>query len=153
VYPFVILLHSWLRWALIILALYAIVRAISGASSGRAWQPADERAGRLFLIALDVQVMLGLVLYFLLSPITRGALSDFAGAMQVSATRYWAVEHVFGILIGVALAHRGRTRVRAIPDAARKHKVAATFFILALLAILASIPWPGTPNARPLFRW
>jgi hypothetical protein len=27
------------------------------------------------------------------------------------------------------------------------------FIVLALVAILASIPWPGTPHARPLLRW
>jgi hypothetical protein len=31
--------------------------------------------------------------------------------------------------------------------------VAAIFYGLALAAIAAAIPWPGTPNARPLIRW
>ena len=152
-YAAVLLIHSWLRWAVILVALFAIVRAVTGASSRRAWSPADDRAGLLFTIMVDVQLLLGLLLYFALSPITQAALRDFGGAMAVSATRYWAVEHVFGMVVGVLLAHRGRARAKSIADPARRHKVAAIFFVLALVAILASIPWPGTPNARPLLRY
>jgi hypothetical protein len=152
-YAAVLLIHSWLRWAVILIALFAILRAVTGASSRRPWSPADDRAGLLFTIVVDVQLLLGLLLYFALSPITQGALRDFGGAMGVSATRYWAIEHVFGMVVGVLLAHRGRARAKSIADHARRHKVTAIFFVLALVAILASIPWPGTPNARPLFRY
>lgn len=152
-YPTVMLIHSWMRWVVLILALVAVFRAVRGASGGRPWARADDLAGKLFLRALDVQVLLGLLLYFALSPITQAALADFTGAMKVSTMRFWAVEHWFGVLVGMVLAHRGVARVRKLTDPAHKHKVAAVFFTLALLAILASIPWPGTPNARPLFRW
>lgn len=151
-YTAVLLVHSWLRWVVILLALLAIGRALSGAFARRPWTTADTKAGRFFMIALDVQVLLGLVLYFPLSPITRTALEDFGGAMASSGLRYWAVEHVFGMIIGLLLAHRGISRVRSIADPVRKHRVAAVFLILALVVILVSIPWPGTPNARPLFR-
>ena len=59
---------------------------------------------------------------------------------------------VIGMLIGTALAHVGRGRVRKAPDD-RKGRTAAIFYGLALLAILASIPWPGLPAGRPLFRF
>jgi hypothetical protein len=94
-----------------------------------------------------------LVLYFLLSPTTKAALSDFGGAMASSGLRFWAVEHVFGMVVGVILAHRGRSRARALTDPVARHRVTAIFFGLALVAIAASIPWPGTPNGRVLFRW
>ena len=152
-YPAVLLVHSWLRWVVLLLAVVAIARAFAGARAGRPWSPSDDQAGRLFVISLDVQVLLGLVLYFVLSPITRAALSDFGAAMQLSTSRFWAVEHVFGMVVALLLAHRARMRVRAIQDPRRKHMVAAVFYTLALLAMLASHPWPGTPNARPLFRF
>ena len=56
------------------------------------------------------------------------------------------------MIIGIALAHIGRARARKA-DSFRRHKVAAIFFGLALVVMLASIPWPGTPNGRPLVRW
>jgi hypothetical protein len=151
-YTTVLFVHSWLRWAVILFGLLALLRAVTGSLARRSWQPLDDRLGLLFIIAIDVQILLGLLLYFVLSPITQGALADFGAAMGNSALRFWAVEHVFGTVVGAFLAHRGRARVRKIPDAARRHKAGAIFIVLALVAILASIPWPGTPNARPLFR-
>jgi len=145
-------LHSWLRWVVILAGLYAFARAASGASGRKSWTPADDRAGFWFSAALDVQVLLGLVLYFFLSPLTAAALNDFGAAMKDSGLRFFAVEHVLGMLIGVALAHIGRARARKA-DSFRRHKVAAIFFGLALIAILATVPWPGTSNARPLVRW
>jgi hypothetical protein len=152
-YLTVLLVHSWMRWVVILCALWAIGRALAGASSKRPWGPSDERAAKLFTITLDIQVLLGLILYFLLSPITRAAITDFGAAMKSSGMRFWSVEHVFGVVIGVLLAHRGRTRIKAVQDPVGKQRVAAVFFILSVLALLASVPWPGTPNARPLLRW
>jgi hypothetical protein len=80
-------------------------------------------------------------------------MQDFGGAMANSALRFWAVEHLFGMLVAMVLAHVGRARVRRVSSDSRKHKVAAIFFTLALLTILASIPWPGTVAGRPLLRW
>ena len=102
---------------------------------------------------LDLQVLLGLLLYFVFSPLTKAALSDFGGAMSDPLMRFWAVEHGFGMIIGVALAHAGMSRARKAATDTMRHKRVAVFFILALIAILAAIPWPGRVYVRPLFRW
>ena len=149
-YALVLLLHSWLRW----LALGAGVAATLAAfGKGAEAVRSAERWGLIFMIALDVQLLLGLLLYGVLSPFTTQAMQDFGGAMNNSAMRFWAVEHIFGMIVAIALTHIGRARVRRITQDTRKHKVAAIFFTLALLTMLASIPWPGTAAGRPLLRW
>lgn len=145
--------HSWLRWAVLIAGVIAVVRAIAGKAGRRPWTVADERAGFWFGTLLDLQLLLGLVMYFALSPITRAAMQDFGAAMGSSGLRFWAVEHVFGMIVAVALAHVGRSRPKKLTDPAARHQVAAICFGLALLAVLISIPWPGTPNGRPLVRF
>ena len=84
-YTTVLALHSWLRWAVVLLVLIAIVRALAAGAGRRPWLPLDDRLGLFFIIVLDVQLLLGLVLYFVLSPITQAALADFGGAMGVSS--------------------------------------------------------------------
>ena len=91
-------------------------------------------------------------MYFALSPITRAALQDFGAAMRSSGLRFWAVEHTFGMIVAVALVHAGRSRTKKLTESAARHKTAAICFVLALLAILISIPWPGMPNGRSLWR-
>jgi hypothetical protein len=149
VYGVVLNIHSWLRWLVIIAVLWTILRAVL--PGPRAWTPADDRSMRLSVMSIDVQFLLGLLLYFVLSPFTRLAMSDMGAAMKSSGLRFFAVEHLVGMLIGLTLAHIGAARIRkASPE--RRHRLAAIFFVLALLAILASIPWPGLPAGRPLFR-
>jgi hypothetical protein len=152
-YLTVLLLHSWLRWVVLLTGLAAAFRGFSGWRGRRSWTLADERAGLWFSISLDVQVLLGLLLYFALSPITGAALSDFSAAMRNPALRFWAVEHAFGMLAGIALVHIGRGRIHKTGQENRRHRLAAIFFTLALIAIAVSIPWPGSPNGRPLIRW
>jgi len=56
------------------------------------------------------------------------------------------------MLIAIALAHVGKSKIGKTADAAQKHKLAVIFFSLAMVVILLSIPWPGTPGGRPLLR-
>jgi len=151
-YPAILIIHSWVRWAVVAAGLIAFVRAVSGAAGNRSWRPSDDKAGFWFTMALDVQLLLGLALYFFLSPYTAQAMGDFGAAMKNAALRFWAVEHVFGMLLAVVLAHVGRVRTRKA-DSLRRHRVAAIFFGLSLLLLLLSIPWPGMANGRPLVRW
>lgn len=152
-YTLVLAAHSWLRWVVLIAGAVAVARAIAGAVKRRAWSGSDERIGRLFTVSLDIQILLGLILYFLLSPITRAAMADFGAAMGSSGLRFWAVEHLFGVLVAAALAHAGRGRTKKIAEGVARHRVAAICYGLALLAVLISIPWPGTPNGRPWIRF
>ena len=143
-YPTVLLLHSRLRWAVILLGL----SRRSGRSRGR--RPGgrvaiDDRIGKLFMHALDLQMLLGLVLYFFLSPITKAAMSDFGG-------QWGSRPCVLGPRALARDGHRHRPRAcrnRPRPratDAARKHRTLAIFFVLAMLAILASIPGRARPT-------
>jgi len=145
-------IHSLLRWGVLILGLVAAGRGVAGWRSGRTWHAADAAWGSRFAILLDIQLLVGLVLYAATSAITRMAFENMGAAMANPALRYWAVEHTTGMVIGVALAHVGRARIRKAATDAQRHRTAAIFFGLAILVILASIPWPGGLNARPLFR-
>jgi hypothetical protein len=144
--------HSWVRWVVILTGVIAVARGVAGLVRRRPWLAADGRAGLWFTVSLDVQVLLGLVLYFAVSPITAAAMNDFGAAMGNSGLRFWAVEHGFGAVVALVLAHVGRVRIRKTSDTTRRHKLAAIFFGIALVALLASIPWPGAQHGRELFR-
>lgn len=144
-------IHSYLRWIVVLLGLIAVVRAI-GASGRRPWLSGDESIGKWFIIAIDSQVFLGLLLYVSLSPITKAAFADFGAAMRDHMVRFWAVEHVTGMLVALALAHIGRSKARRVRDDAARHRTTALWFGLALLILLVTMPWPFLPYGRPLFR-
>jgi hypothetical protein len=152
IYAGVLVIHSWLRWLVLLAGVFAFVRATVGAATGKPWTPADDRAGAFFARIFDLQFLFGLVLYVFLSPFTHAAFGNFGAAMKDHVSRFWAVEHIVGMFIAAALVHIGQIRARKT-DSLRRHRVAAIFFGLALAVSLGSIPWPGLPYARPLLRW
>ena len=145
-------LHSWLRWAVLLTGLVAWLRAISGKTARRPWTPQDELWGLLLTISVDLQFLVGVVLYAFLSPIVRQGLRNFSVAMQINVVRFFTIEHAIGMIAGIALVHIGRVKIRKAADADRKHRLAMVFFGIALVLMIISIPWPGLPVARPLFR-
>jgi hypothetical protein len=152
-YPSALAIHSVLRWAVLLTGLLAVARACAGWPGRRSWTPSDDRAGIWFVGALDLQFTVGLLLYVALSPLTQHATENMAATMQDPTLRYWAVEHPVGMVVALVLAHVGRVRIRKATTDDTRHRIAAVFFGIALLVILASTPWPGMPNARPLFPW
>jgi len=151
-YTALLIVHSYLRWVVLVVALLVVIRAVLGVTQRRPWTPADDSAARWFGLTLDVQMLLGLVLYFFLSPFTMSAWSDIGAAMRDSTTRFVVIEHQFGMLIAVALTHIGRARIRKNRDSASRQRYALIFFGLAVVMMLVSIPWPGRPGGRELFR-
>jgi hypothetical protein len=145
-------LHSWLRWAVLLAGVVAWLRAVSGKTARRPWTPQDEMWGLLLTISVDLQFLVGLVLYIFLSPITRLGLRNFAAAMQINVARFFTIEHVIGMIAGIALVHIARVKIRKAADAERKHRLAMVLYGLALILFIISIPWPGMPVSRPLFR-
>jgi len=151
-YDVLIVAHSWIRWAVLLLGLYAFARSASGRLTQRPWTPVDDATGRWFVISVDIQVLIGLLLYFFFSSYTMAAWRKMADAMADDVIRFWAVEHVVGMLAATAFVHVGRVRIRKATDSRRKHFAAAIFFGLALVLMLLSIPWPFGSIDRPWIR-
>ncbi len=140
-YELTLTLHSLVRWLVLIFAVVAVGNALAGWFGRREWSAASDRFGRLFTITMDIQVLLGLLLYFL-SPTVSTALGDLGAAMRDAGLRFWSVEHAVMMLIAVILAHVGRVLVRKAEGSTPKFKRAAILYGLALLLILLAIPWP-----------
>lgn len=152
-YTATLFVHSWCRWVIILLGVLAVARALAGRAGGRPWLASDASAGRFYTIALDVQMLLGLLLYFVFSNLLTVAREDMGRAMGNPAIRFWLVEHFTGMVIAIALAHVGTARVRKAADAPARFSQAALFYGLSLVAVLLASPWPGLAHARPLFRF
>ncbi|HMO56941.1 MAG TPA: hypothetical protein PKC19_06275 [Roseiflexaceae bacterium] len=153
-YSVFLTLHSLTRWVVVVLGVIVVVRAFLGIAGKRGWVDADSRFVRFFILSMNIQFVLGLVLYIFLSPAVQRAMTDFGAAMRDGVIRFWFVEHMTMMIIALALVHVGGARVRRAAEAIGKHRNAAIFFTLALVAIFLAIPWPGMgADPRPLFRF
>jgi heme A synthase len=151
-YEFVLLAHSWIRWFAIVAGVIATVSALSGTPRGDARDVRADKWGLILMITLDLQLLLGLLLYLALSPTTRAIFNDFGGAMRDPVARFWAVEHIGTMILAVAIAHVGRVLARRAktPRAIRLRQ--SICFGLATVLMIAGTPWPGMRAGRPLLR-
>ena len=149
-YTAVLTIHSWLRWIAILTGVGATLAALRNPSSGD--DSVADRWGLFMMMALDTQMLLGLVLYLALSPFTTEAMRDFGAAMKAPQLRFWAVEHITMMMLAVILAHVGRVLARKAKTPAAKRTRMLVCFGLSTLLMIAGTPWPGTANGRPLFR-
>jgi hypothetical protein len=140
-YPLVLAIHNVVRWVVLIAGVLAVIRAAIALVNKTTWGQIDRALGTLFTSSIDVQFLLGIILYFFLSPITRSAFQGFSEAIGNTSLRFFALVHPVSMLLAVAFTHLGGIQSRkAVTDTAR-HQKALTWFGLALILILLGIPW------------
>lgn len=150
-YDFLLTLHSIVRWLVVVAGLVVVGQGLRGWLGGRGWSKLDDRLGLIFTSVMDIQLLVGLLLY-VVSPLIRTVFEDFGEAMGASGLRFFAMEHVLLMVIAVVIAHVARARVRRAPDPEAKHKRAALLFGLAIVVVLLAVPWPFMAYGRPWLR-
>ncbi|MCY1721373.1 hypothetical protein OU798_13540 [Prolixibacteraceae bacterium Z1-6] len=133
--------HNGLRWLVLLALLISVFLAFSGWFGKREWKKIDNLSGLLLVLFMDVQFLIGLVLYVFVSPITQSAFTNFGAAMRNSELRFYAIEHILMMVIALALAHIGRAKSKKNTAPWKRHRIAATFYTISFLLILAAIPW------------
>ena len=134
-------LHDTLRWLLLLSLLITLIKYMAGWFGHLQWKKTDTILGIVFTSLMDLQLLVGLVLYFFLSPVTRMAMSDFGAAMKNADLRFYAVEHIFMMVIAVVLVHIGKAKSKKATGDLTKFRTATLFYLLAMVVILAAIPW------------
>ena len=134
-------LHNLLRWVVLIAILVAIVQLLMNKNA--------LKASKVLLISAHTTLVLGLYQYFF------GAIGfaliksmGMAAVMKDNLARFWAVEHIFSMVLAIILITIGHVKYKK----GGSSKTTLILYILALLLIFAAIPWPFRAEiARPLF--
>jgi uncharacterized membrane protein HdeD (DUF308 family) len=151
-YPTVLTIHSWLRWIVLLAGAAATYNAFRHrADTGE--RPRGQRWDTFFMLALDVQVFFGLVLHFGLSPFTRQAMENVGTVLHDPRVRFWTITHLALMFVAFAAVRAGRVLAMGDRASHRRRNGRYICFAIAVLAILAGVPWPGLANGRPLFRY
>lgn len=151
-YELVLMMHSWLRWAVVVFAIVALFRGLRGWLGRRDFTGADRQVLRLFVVACDVQLLLGLLLYFWLSPITPKSLAALKAGMKISSLRFYSVEHLATMLLVIVLAHLAAVSVRKAATPSGRHRRVTMFLGVIIVLAAVGIPWPWSTHARPAVR-
>lgn len=146
-------LHNIMRWVVLILLLVTIVKSASGMNGGKSFSSGDRKSALFLMISVDIQLLLGLYLYFTSAWGIKNIQNNGMGnVMKDSVGRFWAVEHIVGMLVAIILIHIGYSTVKKNIDDTAKFKKLFGFTLIAAIIIFATIPWPFRAGiARPLF--
>ncbi|SFW70038.1 hypothetical protein SAMN05661012_03659 [Chitinophaga sancti] len=136
-----VIIHSLLRWAILLTGVWAVFRAWKGVSGKTPFTGADNKAGLFFMISFDLQLLVGLIVYFT-SDVVTAARANVGEAMHSSLQRFYLVEHITMAAIAFILVHIGRAKVKKASTDALKHKKGLIFFGIVLILVLILTPWP-----------
>ncbi|HRO86289.1 MAG TPA: hypothetical protein PK110_15815 [Niabella sp.] len=133
--------HSLLRWIILLLLLIAIFKSLG--AGNKPFTEGHKKTGLYLMIACDLMLLIGLVQWFTGRFGLQTILDSGMGAvMKDPVARFFAVEHITMMIIAIILVHIGKSFAKKnIPDA-KKHRKTVLYYAIALIIILAAIPWP-----------
>ena len=146
-YAIVLLLHGLWRWVVLLAGAATIASVALGLSRAAPWQSGAGRFARLFGIALDIQVLMGASLYLVFSPLTNEVQRVGGDVTPGSDVHFFGARHALLMTCAFLCVHVSSVLIRRTPGDAGKHRRALWLYGLALLLVLAGIPW-----WRPLAR-
>jgi len=140
--------HSILRYFILLFAIVVVIQSLVGMMGKKKFVKSNRQGALVLLIFCDLQLLLGLSLYFLkgwATVLTSG------GAMANTYNRFWSVEHSAGMIVAIILVHVGYTATKRNMDDDRKFKRLFWCSFIALVIFVATIPWSakqvvGRPN-------
>jgi len=139
-------LHSAGRWLVLLLLVIAIFNSL--VAGGRPFIKSDNRTGLLLTIVVDLMLLIGLALWYF-GPYGYEQIQNagsMSAVMKDSTARFFAVEHITAMLIAVILIHIGKAQAKKSISDRAKHRRTVIYYLIALIIILVSIPWPFMQN-------
>jgi hypothetical protein len=132
--------HNINRWIICVALIYVLFKLITGAKD-----QVLRKAALLLLITSHIQLLIGLYQYFF-GPFGMQQISNATGGMKeimgTTTIRYWVVEHFTTMLIAIVLITMAYSNIKKSVLANVKPKKALWLLIIAMILIIAGMPWP-----------
>jgi len=123
--------HSGWRYIVFVLLLIAVIKALTGWLGNKTYTEGDRKLNIFTLISAHIQLLIGLVLYFL----GNWYKADSSNAVG----RYWKMEHISMMILAIILITIGNSKSKKITEAVAKHRTISVFFGLALIIVIVTI--------------
>jgi heme/copper-type cytochrome/quinol oxidase subunit 2 len=135
------MIHSYWAYLVLLILIIAVLNAIIGLTSKKEFKAKDLRISLFALITAHIQLILGFVAYYFSVYYDTMKNVGMGEVMKNSELRKPLIEHPLLILIAIALITIGFSKHKKKSDDAAKFKTIAIFYTIALILILAVIPW------------
>lgn len=135
-------IHSYWAYLVVLVLLLATFNAVIGFFSKREYSYKDFRLSLFALIVSHIQLLIGLVLYFI-SPLGFQSIKNngMAVVMKDSLLRLYAVEHITVMILAIVFLTIGYSKHKKKLTSHPKFKMLAIFYTIAFVLMLSRIPW------------
>ena len=135
------MIHSYWAYLVLLILIIAVFNAIIGFTSKKEFKAKDLRISLFALITAHIQLIIGFVAYYTSLYYETMRNVGMGEVMKNSELRKPLIEHPLLILIAIALITIGFSKHKKKTDDTSKFKTIAIFYTIALILILAVIPW------------
>lgn len=134
-------LQNILRWVVLIALIFSIFKLFT--------QKDALKSSKILLVSAHISLLVGLY-HYIVGPLGIKMIQSagMAATMKNAASRFWAVEHIFTMILAIVLITIGHLKYKKT----LKPSPTRILYLIALVLILLAIPWPFRAGiGRPLF--
>ena len=135
-YDFLRATHSIIRYIILLGGIGAVVTIIM------AMRNRVRLFSTIFLVSCHLQFVIGILLYFVFTDWFTMLKDNTKVVMKNSMYRFFTIEHTLMMLIAIVLVTIGHSKLKKALKTDGKLKTSLILFIIALVIMLAAIPWP-----------
>jgi len=140
-YTTVKFIHSYWAYLVLIMLVLATFNALIKFFGKKEFQPMDFRISLFTLIVTHIQLLIGIVLFFAAGYISIISDTGMGGIMKNDTLRSNIIEHPTTMIAAVVFITIGYSKHKKKLTSTPKFKMLAIFYTLALILVLAKIPW------------
>ena len=132
--------HSYWAFFVLFILVAVIINAFIGRYMGKEFSIKDLRISLFGLIFSHIQLLIGLILYFV-SPWFDQWAAIGMGVMKDAQARLYLVEHPITNILAIVLITIGWSMHKRQSESSKKFLRIILFYSLGLLLLLSRIPW------------
>ncbi len=140
-YNIVQTLHSYWAYLVLLILILATFNALVKYFGKKEFHAKDFRITLFTLIVSHIQLLIGLLLYFVSPRLSLFSELGMGEIMGNAMNRLYLIEHPLINIIAVALITMGYSKQKKKLTSTSKFKVIAIFYSIALVLFLSRIPW------------
>lgn len=133
--------HSYWAYLALAILIFASINALLGMRGNKSFTAHDLRISLFGLIFSHIQLLVGLILYFVSPWFDQWSALGVGGVMKDAQTRLYLVEHPFTNIIAIILITMGWSMHKRQTQDGKKFSRIGIFYTLGLILLLSRIPW------------
>ena len=135
------MLHSGWAYITLIILIFAVVNALIGFTSKKEFKDKDFRISLFSLIVAHLQLIIGLIAYFVSAQFAYLLDKGMGAAMKEPSIRLYIIEHPLMMILAITVITIGFSKHKKQTTDQGKFKTIALYYGIALVFVLSRIPW------------